>query len=1262
MPGLFLHRSNLIENLSCSLSEYLKKNPLQDPLQPEYVVVSSRGMEQWIKRRLSEDIGVCSNVLFPFPTELLSQALAKLTTDLHHEYANAWSPDSLIWAVIKSLPALISQESFKPLFEYLSLDSERKKEKSPNKPQNLESDLCQCITHKELSLAKQIANIFDKYVTFRPEWAVNWSIGNPITDDTLDSHQWQPILWQAIEKLSGPNQAHIATRLLQLNPACIDNAPAKLGYSRLSFFGISSLPRVYMELLCRLSQLIEVHLFILCPSDQYWGDLKNVYEKAKQHHNDREVFADFLRENRDSQEKKQQEDQSPPLLLSWGRVARDFQTVLLDIDPGPNYLIECTEIDHFIDPSSPPALARIQSDIFNMRGPKPEPLSFNDDSIQLHSCHSPTRQVEVLRDILYHLFERHSHLQPRDIVVMTPDIEAYAPLVSAIFSEGLSKPSSGGWGTPGGPQIPFRLASLSLRRLNPVADAMMRVLEMVTGRVEASTVLDFLTLEPVQRRFGFTPEDLPTLQHWIETSQIRWGINDLHRHKQHNQPKDIINTWQFGLEQFALGVVMADEGQVVPTLEPSIDDANLNRGVIPYDDMEGQDIELLGRFMEFASSLFYQIDCLGEACSIADWVQRLHQLVEAITSMSGKGAFLTRRVLEVITSLEEEVRRVNCDTPITIKALKQYLEGRLEVAETSQHQNTGAVTFSNLQSMSSIPFKVVILMGMDDNQFPRNPINPRFDLSTRPRRVGDKDPRDEDRMLLLEALLSAREHFIVLYTGRNVRTNKTQDPATPISEFIDVLDLSFEPVGGEKKTGHEEKASDFLTTQHPLQPFSPENYRSKPTHIAAFRTESPDSSLVPINCQDKPTTHLGATPAKSPGSTPFSFNRIHLEGAKSLGQERVQPSKFFSQDLSNIEIPAHIHLDPLVQFIRQPVRYLFKRTMNLNFDESHQLLADREPIEMDSLDKWLIADTLLDTIIKNPKRIRAEILNRLRSTGTLPLGYPGQLLFEKQYQAMIKGKKILDQITGGAFKDPTLPIEIKLPFKGGLIDLSGHLSQKWDNQLIYLFNGKESPKRFLKPWIDYLAWTAQAPEAVNKTYIIQANWDEKIGKPDIQTFSLSISGTHQERQNFAKQELENMINWFIEGQKRRLNLVEKTSFAFAKSIEKLRLKEEKTSSEFYLTWDDFEKGYPTGISDEQRKILIKSMYQAGSAWQRYNYDTNTFVGEFADPHLAIIWSNHNLTPYTPKEPCQEINPRFAWHALRLWQPLLQALQEEGLNP
>ena len=176
--------------------------------------------------------------------------------------------------------------------------------------------------------------------------------------------------------------------------------------------------------------------------------------------------------------------------------------------------------------------------------------------MQVHSCHGPDRQVEVLREVLVGLLADDPTLEPRDIVVMCPDIETFAPLIAAAFGLDTAETEA----EHPGHRLRVRLADRSLRQLNPLLGLVGRLVELADSRLEAAAVLDLCGAEPVARKFGFSTEDLDRLAALVARSGVRWGLDAAHRAR-FGLDGFGQNTWAAGLDRLLLGVAMDESGQ-----------------------------------------------------------------------------------------------------------------------------------------------------------------------------------------------------------------------------------------------------------------------------------------------------------------------------------------------------------------------------------------------------------------------------------------------------------------------------------------------------------------------------------------------------------------------------------------------------------------------------------------------------------------------------------------------------------------------------
>ncbi|MCU0694490.1 MAG: exodeoxyribonuclease V subunit gamma, partial [Polyangiaceae bacterium] len=568
---LHIYRSNRVEVLAHALAARLHASPLPDPLEPERVVVATHGMAQWLSQRLSHQLGstdgtadgICANVVYPFPRQAVDELLcACLGPDPGQ--SDPWSPDRLTWSVLRELPGLLGDEAFSQLRTYLGAE--------------LVEHGDGVVGRRAFGLARRLADLLDQYALMRADMVRAWSRGElagAVPGQPLPpEHRWQAELWRRLEQAL--HVQPLSERFRQAIARLTDpTQPVPTMPQRLSFFGLSALPPMFLELLGAASRHVHVDLYLLCPSAAFWSDIQAKREQLRHCRVLPDPAELALREGN-------------PVLASLGRLGRDFQIALERLDEP--YALQGTDL--FVDPEqiarrearAPTMLELLQADILHLRNrgargalqPDRHTVESTDTSIRVHACHGAIRQVEVLRDALLRLMSEDPSIEPRDILVLTPDIARFAPLVAAVFADGCpcaTRPAEG-WGLAGAPELPFQVTDRCLRETNPVAGALMHILDMVPGRVPASAVLDLLAFEPVRRRFGLGDDDLHLVQRWIRESGIRWGVDGEHR-KTHDQPCDDANSWRFGLDRLLLGAAMPDEGE------------RMFGSTVPFDDMEG---------------------------------------------------------------------------------------------------------------------------------------------------------------------------------------------------------------------------------------------------------------------------------------------------------------------------------------------------------------------------------------------------------------------------------------------------------------------------------------------------------------------------------------------------------------------------------------------------------------------------------------------------------------------------------------------------
>lgn len=741
MPQLKLYTGNRLEILADSLAQFLSK-PLPSPLMREVIVVQSTGMERWVAMRLAEIHGVCANCVFPFPNAIITKAfeafLPGLTIDRRFE------PGVLTWRIMGHLQRLADRPSCAEIGHYLGEGDELKR----------------------FQLAARIADTFDQYTVFRPELLMKWEEGE-------ESH-WQAELWRELSAGGGLHRARLRRELANASQRPAAGLPL-----RLSVFGIPALPPMHLEVFHKLSQAIDVALFCMNPCRQYWGDICTPRELS-----------------RGGEEEYRSEGN--PLLASMGRLGRDFFDLLLDMG--------AEEEGRFSEPGHKSLLSSLQSDILDLvqrGGDAPKlPLTPGDRSLAVHSCHSPMRELEVLHDQLLALFEELDDLEPRDILVMTPDIEAYAPFIAAVFDGSRER------------RIPYSIADRGTRGQSRLASDFLTILGLPGSRFTVTQILDLLESETVRRRFGLGLDDLALIRRWTEEARVRWGIDEHHREKS-GVPPFRENSWEAARDRLLAGYALPEDG-------------GLFNGILPLD-LEGSECRTAGKFLEFLERLFTAVERLESRHSLSEWGTLLIDIVDSLLLADEERGDERSRLVRHCTELSEQAALAGYDGETGLDTVRAWITGKLEKERPAGGFLTGEVTFCAMLPMRSIPFRVIALIGMNDGAYPRSPASPGFDLIARHPRRGDRSRRDEDRYLFLEALLSARERFYLSYVGQSVRDNSESPPSVLVSELLDCVERGFLPPEGKKVV-------DVLVTKHRLQPFSP-HYFTPDSPLFSFRSE-----------------------------------------------------------------------------------------------------------------------------------------------------------------------------------------------------------------------------------------------------------------------------------------------------------------------------------------------------------------------------------------------------------------------------------------
>ncbi|WDR36137.1 exodeoxyribonuclease V subunit gamma [Pseudomonas serboccidentalis] len=916
-------QSNSLDELRSLVVSVMRRYPLA-PLENEIALVQSNGIAQWLKLALAEDpeeddlggCGIAAAIDVQLPGSFMWQLYRMVLGRDEIPATSLLDKAPLTWRLMRLLPQVIDRPHFEPLQRFLTHDTDLR---------------------KRYQLSERLADLFDQYQVYRADWLEDWAEGRHQLRNVRGEVKplppvscWQAELWRALledvgEQGMAQSRAGVHQRFIERINS-LDQAPAGLP-SRVIVFGISSLPAQVLEALAGLARFSQVLLCVHNPCRHHWADI--VADK------------DLLRHQYKRQSRKTGmpavldpdalHQHAHPLLAAWGKQGRDYINLLDSYDDPNSYRAAFRDgrIDLFSENQPQNLLNQLQDDILELR-PLNETREHwpavdleHDESIRFHIAHSAQREVEILHDQLLARFSANPDLRPRDVIVMVPDVDSYAPHIRAVFGQ-LDRHD---------PRfIPFTLADQGQRGRDPLLIAVEHLLKLPDSRFPVSEILDLLDVPALRARFGVEERDLPTLHRWIEGAGVRWGMNAEQRAGLGLPDELEQNSWHFGLRRMLLGYAVGS--------------SNACAGIEPYDEIGGLDAALIGPLVALLDALELAHRELTQAAQPKVWGLRLQILMQLFFKASNEhDDYLLTQLEELRETWLQTCESVGLIDELPLTVVREAWLAGLDQGRLSQRFLAGAVNFCTLMPMRAIPFKLVCLLGMNDGDYPRAQPPLDFDLMGSDYRPGDRSRREDDRYLLLEALLSARDQLYISWVGRSIRDNSERPASVLIGQLRDHL------ASGWRMLDERKDLLGAMTEEHPLQPFSSRYFHE--------------------------------------GDQLFSYARewqvLHQSHARQHEAELLAP---------------HVQEEPLSlallqDFLRNPVRHFFTQRLKVYFEAAEAPLADEEPFVLDALQRYTLSDSLLEAALRQPDNIDRALedqARRLQNSGLLPMAGFGECL------------------------------------------------------------------------------------------------------------------------------------------------------------------------------------------------------------------------------------------------------------------------------
>ena len=994
--ALRVFRSNQIEQLFLALAQELAQGP-SDPLAPQWLVTQNPGMNKWLELKLADHLGIWAGGKVLFPKRLVEQIVG---------VGEHYQVESMALALFSQLSHLEGDPEFVVLSNYL---------KTASTPLD------------RWHLARKLADVYDQYLVYRPDWIRGFERATPPADETPEA-RWQRLLWVKLVAQLGPDHlVCMADRFFSQLSKGIH--PTHLP-EQISVFGLATLPPLFIDIFSALGDFAKLDLYQLCPTNEYWADQLNKKALLKQ-----ENRAAELKENFDLL----YYESGNRLLSFLGRMGQEFQFLL---EQKANYQ-EGPEL--FVFPKANSLLGQLQQDIYQLTNPEvTPPLAWleTENSLEVHRCAGALREVQVIKNRILATLNEDPSLSPADVLVLVSDLKIYAPLVPAVFGRE--------------PKIPYSLADQNLEEEVPLVALILEILALPEHRWSLSEVLGWLAKGGVGRRFGLDDHDLERARDLCLRAGIRWSKNETHR-AELGQPSERSHTWAWGLDRVVLGYAMDDE----ETWE----------GILPLRGVEGLDYNFLGPLMEVLGFVSRLLDQAAVPKSLADWAQVLGRWANDLVAEDRAYELgLWQGLMSQLNQLEL------ADTHLDRRSLADLL-GRIGGnSSAARGFLSHGVTVCGMLPMRSIPFKVICMLGLGEDQFPaqRRPVS--FDLAATRPRLGDRSKKEDDKYLFLEALLATRQRLILTYPGLGQTSNQTSPPSVVLLELLDYISLRY-------------KNANRKPVEFPIQ--------SHPRLAQSLKSFDPNFPLLA-------------------NYSPIDFNAAQ----SALGQLKV--SSFFELPLSP-PAPLQLNLADLIRFFRDPLAGFFRWGLGLTLEEPEAPLPDREPLELDPLEKHGLGDFILSTEL-GPE----EIWARLEAEGKLPSGPAGRLWFDqawRRYQPVLTAQA--GYLAGQTVKPP-----VKGRITLGEVDLQGELGGLWDKGLVRASASKPHGGLLFKTWIEHLFVNA----LVGPTQTALFAAPEKGRR-----------GIHLIASPDAKAILTDLTKLFLAGCRRPLPLFTKEAWVFAQS-------------------------------------------------------------------------------------------------------------------
>ena len=772
----------------------------------------------------------------------------------------------------------------------------------------------------------------------------------------------------------------------------------------LILFGISRMNKYHLNMFTHLSVLFPVHIFAILPSSEY------IYKVDKKNREEKETFF------------------------------RKFCEADMEIT---DFFVEnplFQESDIFVKPTADTLLSSIQRDILEDKE-KPEEIPC-DDSVRISACCGKMRETEVLKDSLLELFKDDETLSPEDIVVLCPDLKSYEPYINAVFGNSRTDDSA---------FIPFVITEGETADEAKISETFLKIIRLSSGNYGKSEILSIFKEPCVCGKFGISRENFPEIEKLLEESGVKRGLDSSFMEKKYRLSGQ--NTWEFGLKRIMMSSFM-----------PFSEKGEGFEDILPVENFRQDKIVLAEGFITFVKELFRFAENAAEEKTPSEFKSMLVKALDFFFVDDKNSSGGIRHLKEIISSFAERAGKYAAK--IHFDAVRTYIED--EIAATVFRKNTvgSKLNFSSLKQMHNLPFRVVCLIGMDEDSFPRKDTEYAFDL-THLVKAESGEPkirslRENDSDFFLDAILSAGEKLIISYDGKEQRedSKKHRMAAMPVRILEKYI---------AEKTG---KNPDETEVKYPALPFSAEYF----TENGAFKTFSKAAFRVA-----EKMFHV-------------EHSSSDLSGIK-VSEEKEQPKEHLV-----------LAVDDLISFFKDPQKYYFTKTLKMILPDEEKNNVDEEIFDYDDS---LMNYSLRQTYIKmaentdDEKTLEKDFIRRMKGEGKIPAGIVG----EEKLKALIKNSGLWE-FAGKLYAEKREHCDFSFDFEELGVTLCGRNENIRSDSAIQIVTSKWDAKHKISSLIKHFAMNTEGIELDTHTYALNQ-------KKEVRRYTLEKTDAATAKNNLA---------------------------------------------------------------------------------------------------------------------------------------------------